>query len=157
MVIVQKYSSIRGSTTENHIIYCENNVNIKSYAALILLNEQLRHEDVDYKKEVRIQVYLNKRYKYLWRILIKKKDLVCHYCGRKHLYIGHRLLKYAGIDSKRNDLATIDHVIPRSSGIDPMDETNWVVACRKCNGQKGAMDYKEFKTKKDAERKNKKN
>lgn len=33
---------------------------------------------------------------------------------------------------------TIDHVIPRSSGHDPLDTSNWRILCRHANARKGA-------------------
>lgn len=34
---------------------------------------------------------------------------------------------------------TIDHVVPQDTGhFDALDETNWLPACRSCNGRRGA-------------------
>jgi 5-methylcytosine-specific restriction endonuclease McrA len=49
------------------------------------------------------------------------------------------------LNNKNPKLATVDHKVPVSSGIDKLDVTNWVVACKKCNNRKGSKSYEEFK------------
>ena len=44
---------------------------------------------------------------------------VCHWC-------------------RRAKATTVDHLIEVDRGIDPMDITNWVPACHKCNARRGA-------------------
>lgn len=134
-----------GATKQNHIIIDEN-VNIKSLAALVLLNEDLKYQDEDYiEKTSELQNYLNKRYYYLSTILCNNGDLVCKYCGKHHLEVGHRLLRYSILDSKNDKLATIDHIVPKSAHlIDPMDENNWCVSCKNCNKEKGSKSVEEF-------------
>lgn len=35
---------------------------------------------------------------------------------------------------------TIDHVLPVDTGhVDPLEMSNWVAACRRCNSQRGAI------------------
>lgn len=114
MLKIQTKSSNSGSTKQYHIIIDENNVDIKSYAALVLLNEDLKYQDEEYQdKTSDIQIYLDKRYYYLSSKLIESGDLVCEYCGEKHLEVGHRLLKDSYLDCKNPKLATIDHIVPR--------------------------------------------
>lgn len=145
MKTITYYKSTSGSTKFNHIIYSED-VSIKSYSALILLNEYLRENDEDFlRAELDLQEYLDKRHLFLIRTKRKKGDLVCHYCGKQHLQVGHRMANMSYLNNKNPKLATIDHVVPVSSGIDILDESNWVVSCRKCNGRKGSMKYEEFK------------
>lgn len=144
MIIYKKISS-SGKTKECHIIH-EDNVNLTSYAALILLNNKLKHQDVDYlNKTVKIQYYLDKRFAYLTRKLKITDNLKCKYCGKSHLEIGHRLMEDSHLDLKNPKLATIDHRVPKSEKlIDPMDETNWCIACRRCNRQKGSKSEEQF-------------
>ena len=58
--------------------------------------------------------------------------LKCHYCGRKDLIreISENRIK------QPSNLATIDHVIPKSHGGQDTEE-NCVIACYKCNQEKG--------------------
>lgn len=136
-------SSKSGSTKQFHIVVDENNVDIQSYAALVLLNEDLKSQEEDETSEV--QIYLNKRYNYLSNILLENGDLVCEYCGKKHLDIGHRLMRDSYLDNKNKNLATIDHKVARALKlIDPLDETNWCVACKRCNLKKGTKTVEEF-------------
>ena len=145
MKIINQYKSQSGQTLFNHIIMNDGDVCIKSYDALILLNDYLRELDVDYmKSKWELQEYLNRRHLYLKKIKKQTGDLVCHYCGKNHLEIGHRDANLAYLNNKNKMLATIDHVIPVSSGINVLDENNWVVACKKCNSRKGSMNYDDF-------------
>lgn len=145
MKTITYYKSASGNTKFNHVIYNEN-VSIKSQSSLILLNDYLREHDEDYIKSLwELQEYLNRRYIYLLKIKKTRGDLVCHYCGKNHLEIGFRSVVLSNQNNKNPKLATIDHVIPVSKGIDILDETNWVVSCKKCNNKKGSKDYNEFK------------
>ncbi len=60
----------------------------------------------------------------------------CAYCGVDT----HRLAK--GL-SRSPNLATLDHVLPRSQG-GPLNAANLVLACQSCNNQRGVMDAQEF-------------
>lgn len=135
-------SSNSGSTKQYHIID-ENNVDIQSYAALILLNDDLKSQEDEENSEV--QIYLNKRYDFLSNKLLEFGVLTCEYCGKTHLDIGHRSMKDSYLDNKNKNLATIDHRVPRVLKlIDPLDETNWSVACKRCNLKKGTKTVEEF-------------
>jgi 5-methylcytosine-specific restriction endonuclease McrA len=43
------------------------------------------------------------------------------------------------------DLATLDHVVPRSTG-GPLARDNLVLACSACNNERGTMDAETFRT-----------
>ena len=147
MKTITYHKSTSGSTKFNHVIYNDDNVSLKSQSALILLNDYLRVHDEDFlKAEFELQEYLNKRFLFLLRKKKFEGDLVCHYCGKNHLEVGYRQANLAYLNNKNTKLATIDHVIPVSSilKIDKLDETNWVVSCKKCNRRKGSMSYDEF-------------
>jgi hypothetical protein len=142
MVKILINSSNSGSTKQYHIVH-ENNVDIQSYAALILLNDDLKSQEEDENSEV--QIYLNKRYDFLSNKLIQFGVLTCEYCGKTHLGIGHRLKKDSDLDNKNKNLATIDHRVPKAlKQIDPLDETNWSVACKRCNLRKGTKSVDDF-------------
>ena len=75
---------------------------------------------------------------FLRRQLARHGVLVCHYCKRQPLKIfsweeSSRMSHYERLDSNQ---ATADHVVPRSKGGDDSD-SNLVVACYKCNYNKG--------------------
>lgn len=145
MTTITYHKSTSGSTKLNHIIYDIDNVSVKSLASLVLLNNSLREMDVDYLNlQFELQEYLNRRYKFLIDEKRKNDDLICHYCNRTDLEIGYRYAKYAYLNNSNKKLATIDHIIPRSSGFNPLDESNWVVSCKKCNTKKGSMSYEEY-------------
>lgn len=60
---------------------------------------------------------------------------------------------YCGIPARRpgpgvkraSDLATLDHVMPKSFG-GPLNRDNIVLACSACNNERGTMDAQAFKT-----------
>lgn len=144
MVVIPHKVSSTGRTKELNIIYSTQNVNIKSRAALILLNNELLQQDEDYLNDD-VQIYLDKRHEYLNNKLKLEGGLNCEYCGKKYLEIGLRSKKDAHINNANPRLATIDHIIPRSLNlIDPLDENNWTVACKNCNKRKGSLSKEEF-------------
>ncbi len=61
----------------------------------------------------------------------------CVYCGTPT----RRLQK--GL-SRAPDLATLDHVVPRSMG-GPLSRDNLVLACQACNNERGIMDAEAFR------------
>ena len=61
----------------------------------------------------------------------------CVYCGVET----RRLRK--GV-SRAPDLATLDHVVPRSMG-GPLRADNLVLACQACNNARGVMDAEAFR------------
>jgi 5-methylcytosine-specific restriction endonuclease McrA len=67
----------------------------------------------------------------------------CVYCGVDT----HRLAK--GL-SRSPNLATLDHVVPRSKG-GPLNPANLVLACQACNNQRGVTDAEEFRALKKRE------
>ena len=76
--------------------------------------------------------------RFLRRQQMRHAVLICHYCGREPLEImsweeSSRMSHYARLASNQ---ATADHVVPRSKGGDDSD-SNLVVACFKCNYEKG--------------------
>jgi 5-methylcytosine-specific restriction endonuclease McrA len=64
----------------------------------------------------------------------------CVYCG----IATHRLQK--GL-SRSPALATLDHVVPRSTG-GPLSRENLVLCCQACNNERGTMDAGAFRARK---------
>jgi len=145
MVIISNKSN-SGSTIQNNLIF-ETENSVKSLASLLLLNEYYKYLDEDYLDSIsETQNYLNKRFAYLENILLEQGDLSCAYCGKSNLDIGHISIRDSHLDSKNDNLATIDHIVPRSANlIDPLDESNWCVSCKNCNTKKGSKPVEEFK------------
>lgn len=61
----------------------------------------------------------------------------CVYCGVETHRLG------AGL-SRSPNLATLDHVVPRSQG-GPLTPANLVLACQACNNRRGVMDAQAFR------------
>ena len=145
MKTITYYTSKTGSTKFNHIIYFVNDVSIKSQSALILLNEYYAERDVDKLAEMKErQDYFNRRHLFLLRIKKERGSLECHYCHKKNLEVGFRSITMSNLNNKNPMLATIDHKVPVVAGIDILDESNWLVSCKKCNGRKGSRSYEDF-------------
>jgi len=68
----------------------------------------------------------------------------CVYCGRPARRPGHGV-------KRAPDLATLDHVVPRSTG-GPLNRDNLVLACSACNNERGTMDAEAFRMLKAAQR-----
>jgi 5-methylcytosine-specific restriction endonuclease McrA len=61
----------------------------------------------------------------------------CVYCGIP--------ARHPGRGVKRGpDLATLDHVLPRSAG-GPLNRDNLVLACSACNNERGIMEAEAFR------------
>jgi len=115
-----------------------NRPHIKSFASLILLNNYYRYLDIDYISELdELKKYLKFRKEYLSNQLEEKGHLECTYCHRKDLIIGYTDYKYSNLNNKIKNLATIDHIHPKSKGGFVYDIKNCTVACKKCNRDKG--------------------
>ena len=114
---------------------------VKSLASAILL--KMHYLFLDDTRD-NYNVWLKFREHYLISQKLTKGDLVCHYCGKVHLEIGGRRPEDNGPNNKNPNLATIDHVVPLSKGGNKYDESNLVVACKKCNKKKAAKDVNEF-------------
>jgi len=102
-----------------------------SYTSLLLLNRELRSKDYDHPK-----TWLKARKKFLYQYRMKHGTIKCQYCGRTNLKMKTKHLQ---------DLATIDHVVPRSVTNKRYDPNNFKVACYNCNVAKGTMSEWEFR------------
>ncbi len=73
----------------------------------------------------------------LFEAIFARDGGCCVYCGVET----RRLQK--GL-SRSPDLATLDHVVPRSMG-GPLTQENLVLACQACNNVRGVMDADAFR------------
>lgn len=69
---------------------------------------------------------------------------VCYYCSRPAL-----LAKGPAAGAAPDNLATIDHIIPRSKG--GAHAGNMVMACHRCNNERGDADARLFLLQKQGE------
>ena len=134
-----------GSTKINNIVF-EGSPYEKSLASYIFLKEELLFQDVDFLND-ELKIWLEFREAYLNKILKKEGDLVCAYCGKKHLEIGGKNPQDLPINNKNPKLATIDHIVPLTENGPKYDEENLCVACKKCNTRKGSKSAVHFKEK----------
>lgn len=111
------------------------NPNIKSHAALVLLNRKFYELTRPAKPAWRI--WLSFRNRFLKKVEKKHGTLECFYCGLKPLYKNSKITPY-------KYRATIDHVLPRSRGGREYDESNLVVCCAYCNHRKGDKLLRDF-------------
>ena len=102
-----------------------------SYASLLLLNRHLRSQDYDHPK-----TWLKVRKNFLYLFRKKHGTIKCEYCGRTNLKMKTKHLE---------DLATIDHAIPRSITKKKYDPKNFKVACHNCNQEKKTMTEFQFR------------
>lgn len=102
-----------------------------SYAALVLLNEKFSNMDKNRNDKYNWRKWTIFRQKYLKYLEKKNGELVCEYCGKRHLKI----------HGDQKEIATIDHVKPLCMGGERYDIKNMAVTCYKCNQAKGHEDY----------------
>jgi len=102
-----------------HIILVDD-PDITSYASYILLKRHY-YESYDYTNWLAFRDYY----------LASYDILTCKYCGKTNLKIN---------TTNTNELATIDHIRPRSKGGAEYDYNNLCVCCYTCN-QKKADKY----------------
>lgn len=100
------------------------NPDIQSPAALVLLVKKLSKKDKTLFNPFR---WLAFRKKYLTKLLCILGHIECHYCKKDNLLINTK---------DKDQLATLDHVIPVSKGGALWDHRNLVPACFTCNNKK---------------------
>jgi 5-methylcytosine-specific restriction endonuclease McrA len=69
-------------------------------------------------------------------LMMQAQRCQCYYCGERVYYNPKRR------NGPRS--ATIDHIIPRANGGALGPTVNGVVACRRCNGERGTKDARIF-------------
>lgn len=129
------------NTTVHHNILSQD-VSIKSYASLLLLNEYYQNLDVEYTEGN------DWRYYYIVRrhFLRKQKRInggfwICHYCKKPIYNLQPRNIKK---EPHRKLNITVDHIIPVSKGGSLLDTKNMVECCYTCNNDKGITSYNEY-------------
>lgn len=143
-MVIKEYKSASGKTKHYHTIDSEN-PDVKSYASLLLLQNDLLQQDVDFL----IELEKKEKYHYLKRIefsqtFLRKKfaecgELRCSYCNKTGLIIEEN-----GTRIPDRIKATVDHIVPVSKGGGILDENNVVVACSKCNRLKDNLELEAF-------------
>jgi 5-methylcytosine-specific restriction endonuclease McrA len=109
-----------------HTIHMDD-VHIKSYAHLVLLNKV--YSSMESKRWNRA------RAAFLKQEVKSKGCLICSYCGKTNLKMK---------STKRGEQATVDHYMPKSGGGDPFSPSNFAVCCHSCNQKKAAMNPEDF-------------
>jgi 5-methylcytosine-specific restriction endonuclease McrA len=100
-------------------------------AEMIFLKLQLIKEGFEIKRErkfIRRNQWVRFRNNWMRKYQREHTIIKCVYCGKEHLD------PWAKEDANK---ATIDHLIPKSKGGKVLDEENFVIACFKCNQDKG--------------------
>ena len=103
--------------------YCTRSCKEKRRWEKQIISGDIRHKKGGYNRSIYISKWAEAR--------LSDNTAPCHYCKA-------RLMP---------DDFVLDHKIPISrltTKAEIIDETNLVVACRKCNQAKGNMDYEEF-------------
>jgi hypothetical protein len=137
MKVINNYSN--SGRTNQSIVVIPERPSIKSRASYELLKNKLISLDDEYFLNDcgELHKWLKFREEYLLEQKKIKGNLVCKYCGKKHLEIGGRSAEDLIKNNKNKNLATIDHVYPLSKGGKKYDWKNMVVSCKRCNRNKG--------------------
>ena len=148
MTTIEIHRSKTGATIQQHIVFVDQDPHPNSLASLVLLNYDFRIQDVDFlKQEDDLAFWLEFREIYLLEQLNLHGDLVCTYCGKKHLEIGGKTNVDLILNNKNPRLATIDHIVALANGGEKYNKKNLCVACKRCNGKKGTKHVETFKNK----------
>jgi 5-methylcytosine-specific restriction endonuclease McrA len=172
---VMTYKSQSGNTRTYASVHDDENPNIKSAAAGIMLNDYyagIENADVIRLKEAGIPVFSIKNspkkiqklvvtlnnLEFLIHTLKEDGILYCEYCNEGPLKIYNKFTnkdyglennQYYINDSPFNDTdgATCDHKEPQSKGGDKLDYKNLAVCCHSCNQKKGSISYEDWMNK----------
>lgn len=114
-------------------------ISAKSALAYTMLKKEYMLKDADYLKELELKRLLiegsitSTAIKALFFLKVKKTfgTLKCQICGNENLI-------EKGTEGKSpNNLATIEHVIPKSLGGFKYNDSNFICTCYKCNMERG--------------------
>lgn len=78
------------------------------------------------------------------KLLFKRQGGKCYYCGVQTINWNPRLAV------NKPTLATLDHIVPLAHGGAFSPRENCVLACFRCNNERGTMDADAFRRKKQA-------
>jgi len=144
IIVILSKKSRSGTTVQQHIIVVMDTPHRQSMAAGVLLNNELRLQDVDFLEENDLNVWLEFRERYLMKQLQLNGDLTCTYCGKPHLEIGGRTPQDLILNNRNPNLATVDHIVALAKGGERYNEENLCVSCKDCNKNKGTKSVEEF-------------
>ena len=111
-----------------HAVYNVDNVDIQSYANLVLLQRLYSNLEQRYERRA-CKKFLREEFE-------KNGTLTCYYCSKPGLKLE---------TDKAHERATVDHFVPKSAGGSPTDPVNFVVCCNSCNRKKASDDAETFK------------
>lgn len=112
----------------------------KTYSASLLLRDYYRNLDIDYGRENDWRYYYIVRRHFLRKVK-RNGHWVCHYCDKPVYKMPVRNNNRQNV----KDCISVDHKIPASECVDILDTSNFLESCSKCNRDKGAIPYHEFK------------
>lgn len=138
MIVKEKISN---KQSLNHIIFNDEPKHPKTLSSYVLLINYYRDRDITYQEGNDWRYYFIIRRHFLRK---KKKEnggfWVCHYCKKKIKRMQKRNTNW-----QQPWCVTVDHVVPKSDpNCDPLDTSNMVESCSKCNNKKGTTSYEEF-------------
>jgi len=138
MIVKEKISN---KHSIKHVIFNDKPDNPKTLSSYLLLVSYYQDRDITYQEEKDWRYYFIVRRHFLRK---KKKEnggfWVCHYCGKKIKKMQKRNTKW-----QQPWCVTVDHKIPKSDpNCDPLDTSNMIESCYKCNCKKGITPYEEF-------------
>jgi len=142
MIVKEKISSRRSM---NHIIFNDEPDNPKTLSSYMLLVNYYQDRDITFQEENDWRYYFIVRRHFLRK---KRKEngghWKCHYCGKVITKMQKRNTKW-----QQPWCITVDHIVPQSDpDCDPLDTSNMVESCHKCNNEKGTTPYDIFVGKK---------
>ena len=138
MIVKEKISTNRRI---NHIIFNDEPDNPKTLSSYLLLVSYYQDRDITFQEDNDWRYYFIVRRHFL-RKRRKKNGGVwfCHYCGKTIKKMQKRNTKW-----QQPWCITVDHVVPKSDpDCDPLDTSNMVESCNKCNNKKGTTPYNIF-------------
>lgn len=132
MRVVHQKISVSGRTLHAHVV-AEDDPHPKSYAAAVLLREQLFNLDpsLHWKEKVGLSRRLVRQ------AIAAEPELSCMYCG-------NRVYRRQAQGKKKRQWASLEHIVPVSRGGHPSDRANLGISCEPCNNEKADMMPEEW-------------
>jgi 5-methylcytosine-specific restriction endonuclease McrA len=127
-------------TVKNRITISNDNPSPKTYASYVLLKQSLF--DIS---EPPYMIWLNVREKFLTKKLKEEGELVCEFCGKRHMEIGYTKPSELDRNNYNDNQATIDHLLAKSNYPHfEFEEFNFAISCKKCNSKKSNLSLEEW-------------
>jgi len=126
MKIIVKRVSRTGLVTVQETVFCEDDADIKSRAAYVLLCNKLHYQDEGYlSRTEHLWQWLDTREVFLTRRQKENNgNLVCDYCGKGHLDVGGKKPEDLRANNVNKNLATVDHIQALYNEDAKFDEAN---------------------------------